>query len=122
MKSMIPVAIVMAVLLFQGEYGRAQSSGLRGGIVFAPNPSRTVTLTRNGALLASFTIPTGTFLDVSYDAQQPDAGWWEFHGNFTLRAQPAQDAPDTPLARRFDLAPLVLTVQGADVLIENVTP
>ncbi len=125
MKSMIPVAVVMVVLLFQGEYGRAQSSGLRGGIFFGPNPSRTVTLTRNGALLASFTIPTGTFLDVSYDAQQPAsiaAGRWEFHGTFTLRAQPAQDAPGTPLERRFDQAPLVLTVQGADVVIENVTP
>ena len=47
---------------------------------------------------------------------------WFPLGNFTLRAQPAQDAPATPLERRFDQAPLVLTVQGADVLIENVAP
>jgi hypothetical protein len=121
---MIPVAILVTVLLFQGEDGRTQSSGMTGGIFFAPNPGRTVTLTRNGALLASFTFPNGTFLDVSYDAQEPTsiaAGRWEFHGNFTLRAQPAQGAPATPLERRLQ-APLVLTVQGANVLIENVTP
>jgi hypothetical protein len=134
------VTLVTAFLLLQVDGGRAQSDRLMGGIVLAPNSSRHLTLSRNGALLASFTVPKGMFLFASYDDQQPTSiadGRWEFHGNFELRASSASEAlqpgvrsdalPTNArsgfgprIQQMMSQAPLVLTVQGVDAVIENV--
>jgi hypothetical protein len=104
--------------------GAAQSPGLQGSIVFAPNAGRIVTIFKNGALRASFNIPTGTFLSASYDDKQPTSlapSRWEFHGDFVLRAQSRSEmpAPGGGIAQRLSNAPLVLSVQGMDVVIED---
>jgi len=118
------VASIAALVFLPVERGGAQAPGLQGGIVFAPNPARTVTISKNGVLRASFNIPTGTFLSASYDDKQPTSitsGRWEFHGDFVLRAQSASEMPPPGggIAERMSKAPLVLTVQGMDVVIEN---
>jgi hypothetical protein len=121
-------ALVVAFLLIPMVRGRAQSAGLSGGILFAPNAARQVTLSRNGVLLTSMTTPRGTFLRASYDEGAPKSiaeRRWEFHGEFALRVLPAIEAASRPageglseqLMRR---APLLLTAQGVDVVIENV--
>lgn len=136
MKSMILAALVTSLLLFSMDRGHAQGAlpipddrgqpaGLQGGIVFAPNSARSVRLMRNGALLASLNIPTGMLLSASYDDQKPASiasGRWTFEGDFVLRVLPASEPP-MPGVRRVEqvvnLAPLVLTLRGVDVLIEN---
>ena len=136
MKSKLLVALVTVFLLSmdrgqtQGALpvpiDRGQPAGLQGGIVFAPNPARNVRLTRNGALMASLNIPAGMFLSVSYDDQKPTSiatGRWAFEGDFVLRALPASE-PTEPGVRRVEQvvnqAPLILTLRGVEVLIENV--
>ncbi len=121
------VALVVTFLLLPVVHSRTQSDDLQGMIYFAPNSARRVTLTRNGALLASFQVPEGVFLSAAYDDQQPTslaAGRWEFHGDFRLRAQPAGEAPGQPPGRGFEqimsTAPLVLMVDGVDILMENI--
>jgi hypothetical protein len=129
MKAFRLVVLVVTLLYWPVSDSRAQSGDLEGGIFWAPNSARRVTLTRNGALMASFEVPEGTFLSASYDDQQPSsiqAGHWEFHGDFELRAQPLSESPPPPGGgRRMEEimrdAPLTLTVQDVDVLIENVS-
>jgi len=120
-------AVVVSLLLFPVGRGGAQSGNLKGGIFFAPNSARSVTLTRNGEPLATFNIPKGTFLSASYDDNQPNsimAGRWEFHGEVALRAQPASAVqrrqPGKTLEQVMLEAPLILSGQGMDVVIENV--
>jgi hypothetical protein len=120
-------ALSLAFLLLPMARGRAQSAGLQGGILFAPNTARTVTISKNGALLASLSIPKGTFLRATYDEGAPQSiaeGRWEFHGDVALRALRASDAASRPGERvseqTMSLAPLVVTAQGVDVVIENV--
>jgi hypothetical protein len=120
-------ALVVAFLLFPMERGRAQSGASLGGILFAPNSVRSVTLSKNGVPLASLNVPKGTALSASYDNRQSNSitgGRWEFHGDFALRALPATELASRPSGERAEQtmsrAPLVLTAQGVDVMIENV--
>ena len=120
--------VVAALLLLPPDLGRAQSDDLKAWVFFAPNPARRVTITRDGALLATFQVREGSLLVASYDDRQPAsiaAGRWEFHGDFRLHAQPMKGMPALrePGGRVEQIrseAPLVLTVQGADVLMENI--
>ena len=58
MKKVLIAAVVVAICLcWLADYGRAQTDDLQGGIFWAPNSARKVTLTRNGAVLASIEIP-----------------------------------------------------------------
>ncbi len=117
--------LVVPLVLCTINLGRAQSVGLQGGIMFAPNVARTVTVSRNGEALGSFNVPRGTFLGVSYDDQQPHVitdGHFEFHGDIAVRIQPASAAPSLTgkrLEQVISEAPLVLTGQGMDVVVEN---
>lgn len=127
MRTTILAAVVVSLVLFPVGRGRAQSASLQGGIFFAPNSARSVTLVRNGEPLASFSIPKGTFLSASYDDKQPNsitAGRWEFHGDIALRIQPASAAPrlwpGKTLEQVMREAPLLLTGQDMDVVIESV--
>ena len=140
MNTKIVLTLVAACVLFQVDGGRAQSDRLHGGVFLAPNSARSVMLSRNGAQLASFMVPKGTFLFVSYDDRQPSSiadGRLEFHGDLELRASPASEALQpqvrgdtlpanarsgfgTRIQQRISQAPLVLSVQGVDAVIENV--
>ena len=118
--------LVVLLMLCTINRGRAQSVGLQGGIMFAPNVARTVTVSRNGDELGSFNVPKGAFLGVSYDDRQPHViteGHFEFHGDITVRIQPASAAPSLTgkrLEQVISEAPLVLTGQGTDLVIENI--
>jgi hypothetical protein len=125
MRNVIATTLLMVFLVSTVDRGRAQSPGLQGGIVLAPNSARTVTISKNGALRASFNIPPGTFLGASYDDKQSNSitsGRWEFHGDFVLRAQLGNEMPSPGggIFQRMSRAPLVVTAQGVDVVIENV--
>lgn len=81
---------------------------------------RTVTLSRNGAVLASMTIPPRTFVFVVHDgpsvSPSRSAGGkrWEFHGDIEVYAQSAGNVDRTQgLARSIRSANTRLV--GADV-------
>ena len=128
MKIACLVALVATFLFLPAESSHAQSDDLQGYVLFAPNVARTVTVTRRGALLASLQIPQGTIMVASYDERDPTsftAGRWEFHGDFRLHALPATEntPPPVPGGKVDQIqreAPLVLSVQDVDVLMENV--
>lgn len=109
--------------------GEGWGQNVRGGIFWAPNPSRRVTLSRNGSNVASLLLPAGTFMSATYEnQQQPLAtpGRWEFRGDVTLRVQPAATAPGQPPGRTaaeiMSRPPVTITLSGVDVLVENETP
>jgi hypothetical protein len=125
-KALLGVLLIGAVLIISGD-GWGQTA--RGGIFWAPNPSRHVTISQDGATVASLLLPAGTFMSASYDEQQQNlitAGRWEFRGDVTLRVQPAATAPGQPPGRRateiMSRPPITLTLSAVDVLIENVAP
>jgi len=128
MKPRLILALLVAtVALGGGDPGLAQSQNL--GIFWAPNPSRSVTISRNGVPLTSFRFPAGTFLSASYDQAKPNTmapGRWEFGGDVVLRAQPAIDAPgqgpNRPPEEIMSQPPLVLTLKNVRVLVENLQP
>jgi hypothetical protein len=129
MRTMILAALVTAFLVFAVDRGRAQSGNLRAGIFFAPNSARTVSVSKSGVLLASFNVPKGAFLSASYDDTRPNSvrdGRWEFHGDIAVRVQPASAMhgrqPGKTLEEVMSEAPLILSGQDLDVVIENVEP
>jgi hypothetical protein len=128
MRPMLLLALGVTFLA-SGDKGAAQVGQLRGGINWAPNSARSVTISRGEVVLTTFVLPVGTFLSASYDDRQPNVispGHFEFRGDFVLRAQPAADAPGQAPGRRFEeimsRPPFVLTLRDVDVTIENVTP
>ena len=130
MRTATIVVLVATSLLLSVDSGRAQSDNLEGRILFAPNAARTVTVTRRGELFATLQIPQGTLMVASYDQRNPTtftAGRWEFHGDFQLHALPATENTPSPVpGGKVDQirseAPLVLSLQDVDVLMENVLP
>jgi hypothetical protein len=121
-------ALGAVTLLAASDRGQTQSATDDGWVLFAPNSARRVTLRRNGVLLGSLTIAKGTALVAFYDQRQPTSfasGRWEFRGDFRLHAQPANEMspPNVPGGRVEQVrseAPLLLSAQGVDVLMENV--
>jgi hypothetical protein len=115
--------IAFAAIVLGSDHSSAQSPSMNGPILWAPNPGRSVTLSRGGHRVTTLSFPAGTFLSASYDDRQPliAEGRWEFHGKFLLRAMPASEmvANGEPLAERMNRAPLVLTATDMDVTIEN---
>jgi hypothetical protein len=119
------LAAFAAIVLGGSDHSGAQSASLTGPILWAPNPARSVTVSRRGHALTTLSFPAGTFLSASYDDREPNLispGRWEFHGNFQLRATSAAEmvANGKTLAERMNGAPLVLTATDMDVTIENV--
>lgn len=125
MRTILAVLVVSLVLCAIGLV-RAQSPELQDEIMFAPNVARTVTVSRNGEALGSFNLPRGAFLAVSYDKRQLHVitdGRAEFRGDIAVRIQPASAAPRLTgkrLEQVMNEAPLVLTGQGMDVIVDNV--
>src|SRR2546430_2362632 len=129
MRTMILVALATAFLVSSADRGRAQSGSLHGGIFFPPNSARSVSLSKNGVLVASFNVPKGMFLSASYDDQRPNsitAGRWEFHGDIAVRVQRARAMqgrqPGKTLEEVMSDATPILTGQDLDIVIENVEP
>jgi len=112
-----------AIVLGSSDHSSAQSASLTGPILWAPNPPRSVTLSRGGHPVTTLSFPAGTFLSASYDDRQPliAEGRWEFHGKFLLRAMPASEmvANGERLAERMNRAPLILTATDMDVIVKN---
>jgi hypothetical protein len=89
-----------------------------------------VTLSKGGTLLASFNVPKGGLLSVSSDKQSkfvaPEfgdsfPGRWELHGDVVLRIQPGstERQAEKTMDQIMSEAPLVLTAQDVDVVIEK---
>ena len=130
MKSSMLTALIIALVLSAAYRGHAQVDKAAIGTVFidARDGARNVTVTRHGALLASFTLPKGTIFSAVDEHRRPThlgGGRFEFHGNFELRALPPGDVPSLspsagmPAAEMMSHAPLVLSAQGVDVVIEK---
>jgi hypothetical protein len=141
---LVAFALVLCAL-FPIARGSAQSGGeLQGEIVFAPNAIRTVTFSRQGAPVASFEVPRGNWLRVSYDDSRPDntlpphlldgrAGGksagdrvrildhtarLELHGNVSVRVEIAQNLIEGAPKMPVEPSPAVsLAARDVDVLI-----
>jgi hypothetical protein len=101
---------------------QAPANGSRETIFFAPNTQRFLTIARQGATIASFTVPQGTLLSISMDKDRytpPDAnGRFEAHGKIEVRLQAAaQRDRSVPLAQAMLQAPVVLTGDDVDVTV-----
>lgn len=117
------------------------------GTVYSAGAARRVTIDRLGLRLASFTLPPDTLLVITRVPYPPEAqhysvtdgrkGWsGSHHGDVELRAAPASAVvvsnananarPDDerklgPVIQEIlSHAPLVLTVRGVDIVVENV--
>lgn len=131
MKIYFSAALIVAVATVAAHRISAQESPVAiPGTVFitAQDRARDVTITRHGMVLASFTLPKGTILsardDVHSQPQHSVRGGFQFHGNFELRAMTPNDIPadaqrnGMPAALLLKHAPMVLTAQDVDVVIE----
>src|SRR5206468_1869174 len=131
MRTTILGALVVTLVLVAGDRGRAQVDKAAYGTLFvAGSFAHTVTLMRNGQLLGTLSFPKGTELSAVNDPQHPPThtggGRFEFHGAaFELRALTAEDLAaqhpqrGTPAQEIMSHAPLVLTAQGVDVVLEK---
>jgi hypothetical protein len=131
MRTMLLGVFVAALVVFSGDRGLAQVDKAAYGTLFiAGSSAHSVTITRNGGLLGTFTFPKGTELSAVDEQRHPTHlgdGRFEFHGTFELRALTAQDLAaqhpqtGTPGAEIMSHATVVLTAQGVDVLVEKVS-
>ena len=107
----------------QVDRGRAQSENMAPGTVFIQVMNQAnVTIAKNGVTLGAFAFPRGTLLSAVDEHRQVNPtgpGRFEFHGAFELRALPNVEAIAGPAAQMMKQAPVVLTAQGVDVLVEN---
>ena len=118
--------LVVGFLLAQSDRGRAQATlapaGTAGAVYLQVINECRVTITKHGTALGTLTFGKGTLLS-AVDAQRRPTligpGRFEFHGAFELRALPTSDAKPGPASDMMQAAPVVLSGEGVDVLIEN---
>src|ERR1700704_746839 len=120
MRTMLLGALVAALVAFSGDPGLAQVDNAAYGTLFISGSSaHSVTIMRNGQLLATLSFPKGTELSAVNDYRHPPThiagGRFEFHGaGFELRALTAEDLAaqhpkeGTPSAEILSHAPVVL--------------
>src|SRR5262245_37582220 len=87
-KSILGAALVGLIL---GGGGIGWSQELGGGIVWAPNIERRVTITRDGQPMVSLTVPVGSIMSASYDDRLDSVirpRHWEFRGDVVIRILP----------------------------------
>lgn len=124
MRKRLLVLATAALFLQTDEHGGAQGSVI-GGIFWAPNTARRVTISQQGHTVAELSFPSGVFLDAMVTGMEPvtTAGRWVLKGDVRLRAQPAASAPgQAPGRTGFQImseAPFVLTMKDADMVVEN---
>jgi hypothetical protein len=88
--------------------------------------AQSVTIARNGEVLAAFTFPKGTIMSAVDEHRNPhrlDSRRYEFHGHFELRAMTPGDVPASAhsgmaAVELLSHAPMVITAEGVDVLLE----
>jgi len=68
----IPLYVTVLIGMATSGYAQTPQATLQGTISFAPDATRTITLSRNGVTLASLEIPKGNLLRVFYDNTQPN--------------------------------------------------
>jgi len=76
----------------------------------------TVTIQKNGVLMAAMNFPPGTIVAVSDG--KPVAGRRDFQGSFELRAKPVAEARPGPAGTMMSTAPFILKVEGVDAHVE----
>jgi hypothetical protein len=117
------------VLVCLGVVGHAQDQGARDTMLMMPTTKdRVVTMSKDGTVLASVTIPPGMYVFVSVVHQGDVApvprdlrtgpGRWEFRGDVEVSA----DAPETldrtkTLAAAMRMATIKLAGQGVDTVL-----
>jgi hypothetical protein len=127
MRTAILAVLVLGFTLAQSDRGRAQATlppaGTPGAIYLHVINQCRVTIAKNGTVLGALTFNKGTLLS-AVDAQRHPTptgpGRFEFHGVFELRALPSSEAKPGPASDMMPAAPVVLSGQGVDVLIENI--
>jgi hypothetical protein len=131
MKSIALVAIVGVFLLLPGDRAvrlSAQSTlspEVEYKSAYATGPGAVI-VNRNGALLTRLEIPKGASLSIyaknGTRIMHPGA-FAEFHGDVVIRVRPEREI-DLSKESRFSqaimaMAPLVMTVEGADVVFQH---
>ena len=83
MRRLVFMLVLGASVIVPSDRGWGQSNATGGGIFWAPNTSRRITVSHDSLPVAVFTFPAGTFLDASYDDPTPAIapGRWAFRGN-----------------------------------------
>jgi hypothetical protein len=133
MKRWIFGALIVGLTLFAANHLRAQAGNTPPGFgtvfIDAQDCARNITISRQGAVLAYIQLPKGTHLSAADEHRKPNhlgGGKFEFHGNFELRAMlptdipaAAKDAGHMPAAELMSHAPMVMTAQGVDVILEK---
>ena len=126
-------ALIIGVALFAANHLRAQAGNTPPGVgtvfIEAQDGARNITLSRQGAVLAFIQLPKGTYLSAVDEHRKPNhlgGGRFEFHGDFELRAMPPSDIPaaakaagNMAAAALMSHAPMVMTAQGVDVILEK---
>jgi hypothetical protein len=108
----------------RGQSTSAAATGSPETIFFAPNAARTITLSKQGVILASFTVGAGTAISVGwtngpYTRPDPD-GRFEVHGDVEIRLQPvSQRDPAVKLEQAMLQSPLTLTGRTVDLVINR---
>lgn len=121
-RSAIVLTVIAVLAAPSFGQGRAQPAGSQETIYFAPNIARTVTLSKQGVLLASMAVPSGTMISVRWDGSpstRPAAdGRFEVHGNVEVRLQAASQRDRSIAAQQAMLrSPLTLTGEEVDLVV-----
>jgi hypothetical protein len=126
MRTTALAVVVFGLVIVQTDRGRAQATlpaaGVPGAVYLQVINQCNVTIARNGTVLGALTFPKGTLLSAVDEQRHPTPtapGRFEFHGAFELRALLASEAEAGPAADMMRAAPVVLSAQGVDVLVEN---
>jgi hypothetical protein len=126
-------ALIVGVALFAANHLRAKAGNTPPGVgtvfIEAQDCARNITVSRRGAVLAYIQLPKGTYFSTVDEHRRPNhlgGGRFEFHGNFELRAMLPSDIPaaakaagNWAAAELMSHAPMVMTAQGVDVIVEK---
>jgi hypothetical protein len=122
MSTRVAVVVLMvtagvALTAFAPGHAQAQET-----IYFAPNVARTVTLSKQGVLLASMAVPAGTAISVRWEGSpstRPTAeGRFEVHGNVEVRLMAgSQRDRSIPLQEAMSQSPLTVTGDAVDLVV-----
>src|SRR6516165_545356 len=113
--------LVVGLVLLGSDQSPAQVDKAAVGTLFihATDAARTVTITRNGSVLAALTLPRGTIASAVDEHRHPvrEGERYQFHGHFELRAMTPGDmdltrASLTAAAELLASAPMVITAEG----------
>ncbi len=99
---------------------RAQSQASKHIVYFSSDRPRTVSMSTAGSGVASFIVPVGTIMAVSYEsASEPNLTSRPFkaHGAIQIRLLPESERHGGPQAEAILLAPVVVSGEHVDLTI-----